>query len=168
LSGTVTLALDSGRFLKVEAGNAARLLSLLSLQSLSRALAVDGGRQFAEGFAYTSLRADAKITEGVLATENFRMTGPSAVVLMSGTANLRDETQALRVVVLPEIDASTAALALGVANPILGIGTYLAQLLLRDPLSKAFALEYDVTGPWAEPQVIRRRRVTPDTVESIK
>jgi uncharacterized protein (TIGR02099 family) len=168
LSGTVNLALDSGRFLKVEAGNAARLLSLLSLQSLSRALAVDGGRQFAEGFAYTSLRADAKITEGVLATENFRMTGPSAVVLMSGTANLRDETQALRVVVLPEIDASTAALALGVANPILGIGTYLAQLLLRDPLSKAFALEYDVTGPWAEPQVIRRRRVTPDTVESIK
>ena len=73
--------------------------------------------------------------------------------------------------VLPEIDASTAALALGVANPILGLGAFLATYVLRNPLSKAFALEYDITGSWADPTVARRVRgaVNPAvSVESIK
>jgi uncharacterized protein YhdP len=30
---------------------------------------------------------------------------------------------------------------------------------LRDPLSKAFSFEYDVTGSWREPVVKRRERV---------
>ena len=59
LSGSFALSVDNGRFLKVETGNAARLLSLLSLQSLSRTLLFDGGSQFSEGFAYSSIRADA-------------------------------------------------------------------------------------------------------------
>ena len=168
LSGRVALAVDNGRFLKVDAGNAARLLALLSLQSLTRTVTVDGGRQFAEGFAFASIRADATIERGQLKTDNFRMNGASAAVLMSGTLDLRNETQQLAIVVLPEIDASTAALALGVANPVLGLGAYLAQLVLRDPLSKAFAFQYDVTGSWTEPKVTRRNRITPPTLETSK
>jgi uncharacterized protein (TIGR02099 family) len=161
LSGRVKLAVDNGRFLKVDAGNAARLLALLSLQSLSRALQTDSGRQFAEGFAFTSIRADASVERGVLKTDNFRMNGASAAVLMSGTLDLRNETQQLSLIVLPEIDASTAALALGVANPVLGLGALLAQLVLHDPLSKAFALQYDVSGSWTDPKIERRQRITP-------
>src|SRR5512143_1348302 len=55
LSGRVNLSVDNGRFLKVDAGNAARLLALLSLQSLGRNLGADGGSEFAEGFAFTSI-----------------------------------------------------------------------------------------------------------------
>ena len=62
---------------------------------------------------------------------------------------------------LPEIDASTAALAVGVVNPVVGLGTFLAQLVLKDPLSKAFALQYDVTGSWTDPKIARRNRITP-------
>jgi len=171
LSGKLALSLDDGRFLKVDTGNAARLLSLLSLQSLSRTLLLDGGRQFSEGFAFKSIRADAAVNQGVVSTTNFRMAGASAAALMSGTVDLRNETQQLHLVVLPEIDASTAALALGVANPILGLGAFLATYVLRNPLSKAFALEYDITGSWADPTVARRVRgaVNPAvSVESIK
>lgn len=168
LSGKLALSLDNGRFLKVETGNAARLLSLLSLQSLSRTLLFDGGRQFSDGFAYNSIRADAIITQGVIATDNFRMAGASAAALMSGAIDLRNETQQLHLVVLPEIDASTAALALGVANPILGLGAFVAQYVLRNPLSKAFALEYDISGTWANPAIARRNRVTAGTTEQIK
>jgi uncharacterized protein (TIGR02099 family) len=163
LSGRVNLSLDDGRFLKVETGGAARLLALLSLQSLGRTLAADGGRQFEEGFAFASIRADAAIERGVLKTDTFRMNGASAAVMMSGTIDLGNETQQLAIVVLPEIDASTAALALGVANPVLGLGAFLAQYVLRNPLSKAFALQYDVSGTWDEPKVNRRSRITPTT-----
>ena len=168
LSGKLALTLNEGRFLKVNTGNAARLLGLLSLQSLSRTLLFDGGRQFSEGFAYNSIRADATVTQGVIATNNFRMAGASAAVLMSGTIDLRNETQQLHLVVLPEIDASTAALAIGVANPILGLGAFLAQYVLRNPLSKAFALEYDIAGTWADPTITRRGRAAGTDTEMIK
>ena len=168
LSGNLALSLDDGRFLKVNTGGAARLLGLLSLQSLSRTLLFDGGRPFAEGFAYNSIRADATITQGVISTNNFRMAGASAAALMSGTINLRNETQQLHLVVLPEIDASTAALAIGVANPILGLGAFVAQYVLRNPLSKAFALEYDIAGTWIDPTITRRGRAAGTDTEVIK
>jgi uncharacterized protein YhdP len=161
LAGRMSVAVDNGRFLKVETGNAARLLALLSLQSIARTLAADGGSQFAEGFAFTSIRADATIDRGILKTDNFRMSGASAAVLMSGTLDLGKETQQLSIVVLPEIDASTAALAVGVVNPVLGLGTFLAQFVLRDPLSRAFALQYDVSGSWTNPIITRQSRITP-------
>ena len=168
LSGKLALSVDDGRFLKVETGNTARLLSLLSLQSLSRTLLFDAGRPFSEGFAYSSIRADATVAQGIMSTSNFRMAGASATALMSGTINLRNETQQLHLVVLPEIDASTAALAVGVANPILGLGAFLAQYMLRNPLSKAFALEYDIAGTWTDPTITRRGRVGGADAESIK
>jgi uncharacterized protein YhdP len=161
LAGRVNIAIDDGRFLKVDPGSAARLLALLSLQSIGRTLALDGGSQFAEGFAFTSIRADATIDRGILKTDNFRMSGASAAVLMSGTLDLGKETQRLSIVVLPVIDASTAALAVGVVNPVLGLGTFLAQMVLRDPLSRAFALQYDVTGSWTDPTITRQTRITP-------
>jgi hypothetical protein len=40
-------------------------------------------------------------------------------------------------------------------NPILGIATYLAQRVLKDPISKAFSFEYVVGGTWADPKVAR-------------
>ncbi|MEP6607694.1 MAG: YhdP family protein [Burkholderiaceae bacterium] len=158
LMGTLALSLDNGRFLKVDTGKAARLLSLLSLQSLSRTLLFDSGRPFSEGFAFSSIRADATVAQGVISTNNFRMAGATAAALMSGTIDLRNETQQLHLVVLPEIDASTAALALGVANPVLGLGAFLASYVLRNPLSKAFSFEYDISGTWASPTVTRRSR----------
>jgi len=87
---------------------------------------------------------------------------------MSGTINLRNESQQLHLVVLPEIDASTAALAIGVANPILGLGAFLAQYVLRNPLSKAFALEYDISGTWIDPTITRRGRAASSDTEVIK
>ncbi|MFM1788379.1 MAG: hypothetical protein RLZZ166_846, partial [Pseudomonadota bacterium] len=38
-------------------------------------------------------------------------------------------------------------------NPAIGLGSFLAQYVLRDPLRKILAYEYQVTGSWADPQV---------------
>jgi len=81
------------------------------------------------------------------------MKGPSAVVLMDGSANLADETQDLRVLVVPHIDAGTAALATAVINPAIGIGAFLAQLVLQRPLAQAATREFRLTGSWSDPKV---------------
>jgi uncharacterized protein YhdP len=135
----------------------------MSLQSLPRRISLDFRDVFSEGFAFDSIGASAGIKGGVLSTTDFRMRGVSANVLIEGSLDLRTETQNLHVLVLPEVNAGSASLVYALmANPAIGLGTFLAQMLLRDPLSKAFSFEYDVTGSWADPQVKRRERATPE------
>jgi uncharacterized protein (TIGR02099 family) len=161
LNGQLRLNAAKGQFLKANAG-ASRLLGVMSLQSLPRRITLDFRDVFSEGFAFDSISANAALKDGVLDTRDFKMRGVSATVLLEGNADLRNETQALHVLVLPEINAGSASLAYALlANPAIGLGTFVAQLLLRDPLSKAFSFEYDVTGTWSEPQVRRRERPAP-------
>jgi uncharacterized protein (TIGR02099 family) len=163
LSGTVNVAVDAGQFLKAEPG-ATRLLSVLSLQSLPRRLALDFRDLFQEGFAFDNITGDIKITNGVAQTNNLRMRGVQAAVLMEGSADIARETQDLRVVVVPEINAGTASLAYAAINPAIGLGTFLAQALLRKPLIQAGTREFHVTGPWVDPKVERVERKFGDAV----
>jgi uncharacterized protein (TIGR02099 family) len=155
LSGNINLDVASGQFLKVEPG-AAKLLGVLSLQSLPRRLTLDFRDVFSQGFAFDSVTGNALIENGVATTDNFKMHGVNAAVLMEGKADIDKETQDLRVVVIPEINAGAASVVYGLAiNPVIGVGTFLAQLLLRAPLAQAFTFEYTITGPWSDPNVTR-------------
>ena len=163
LDGTMNLSLDAGQFLKVDAG-AARLLGVLSLQSLPRRLALDFRDVFQEGFAFDNIGGDFRLAAGVVHTNNLRMRGVQAAVLMEGKADIGTETQDLRVIVVPEINAGTASLAYAAINPALGLGTFLAQWLLRRPLIAANTREFHVTGGWDDPKIDRVERKPGDAV----
>ncbi len=155
LSGKIQLDLQSGQFLKVEPG-AAKLLAVLNLQALPRRLMLDFRDVFSDGFAFDGITGDAQIDNGVAKTDNLKMRSISATVLLSGTADIAGETQNLHVVVVPEVNAGAASVVYGLAvNPVIGLGTFLAQLFLREPLMKAFTFEYQITGPWKEPNVVK-------------
>ncbi|MES2957938.1 MAG: YhdP family protein [Pseudomonadota bacterium] len=157
LDGRMHLALDAGQFLKAGPG-AARLLSVLNLQALPRRLLLDFRDVFQEGFAFDNVGGDVTINDGVAGTNNLRMRGVQAAVLMEGNADIARETQDLRVLVVPEINAGTASLAYAVINPAIGLGSFLAQLFLRRPLMAASTREFTVQGSWAEPRVERVER----------
>jgi uncharacterized protein (TIGR02099 family) len=153
LSGQVKLDIAAGQFLKVDPG-AAKLLGVLSLQSLPRRLALDFRDVFSAGFAFDGITANATIAQGVARTDNFKMRGAAATVLIDGGADIAREAQNLHVVVIPEINVGTASVVYALAvNPVIGVGTFLAQLFLRDPLMKAFTFEYQITGPFKDPVV---------------
>ncbi|WP_230414210.1 YhdP family protein [Collimonas silvisoli] len=154
LSGQLNLDMAAGQFLKVDPG-AAKLLGVLSLQSLPRRLTLDFRDIFSEGFAFDSVVGTASIAQGKAHTDNFKMRGVSATVLMDGVADIARETQDLHVAVLPEINAGTASVVALAINPVIGIGTFLAQLFLRDPLMRAFTFEYNITGGWTDPVVTK-------------
>jgi uncharacterized protein (TIGR02099 family) len=157
LDGSLQLALENGQFLKAGPG-AARLLGVLSLQSLPRRLTLDFRDLFQQGFAFDKVDGDVKIERGVASTNNLRMRGVQAAVLMEGQADLGRETQDLRVVVVPEINAGTASLAYAVINPAIGLGTFMAQWLLRRPLMAAGTREFHIHGSWDDPKVDRVAR----------
>ncbi len=152
LAGQLKLDVERGQFLKAEPG-AGRLLGVLSLQALPRRLTLDFRDVFSEGFAFDFVRGDARIERGVLYTNNLQMKGVNAAVLMEGTADLARETQDIKVVVVPELNAGTASLIATAINPAVGLGTFLAQFLLRQPLQSAATQEFRVSGNWADPQV---------------
>jgi uncharacterized protein (TIGR02099 family) len=152
MSGKLKVSVDAGQFLKAEPG-VARLLGVLSLQSLPRRLILDFRDVFSEGFAFDNFGGDIQIARGVARSDNLRMRGVQAVVLMEGSADLHAETQDLHVLVVPEINAGGAALAYAAVNPAIGLGTFVAQWLLRKPIVAASTEEFRVTGSWADPKV---------------
>ena len=91
-------------------------------------------------------------------TRNLRMRGVQAVVMMEGQADLARETQNLHVFVVPEVNAGTASLAYAVINPAIGLGTFIAQVLLRKQVAEASTRQFSITGSWADPQVERVQR----------
>jgi uncharacterized protein YhdP len=166
MTGQVNVAIDSGQFLKVDPG-AARLLGVLSLQSLPRRLALDFRDLFQEGFAFDNITGDVTIGQGQAQTNNLRMRGVQAAVLIDGRADIARETQDLRVIVVPEVNAGTASLAYAVINPLVGIGTFIAQLFLRKPLVEAGTREFRISGPWADPKVDRVERKPGEAVPDV-
>ncbi|HMN21782.1 MAG TPA: YhdP family protein [Ottowia sp.] len=152
LDGQVHIDVQAGQFLKAEPG-IAKLLGVLSLQALPRRLTLDFRDVFSSGFAFDYVRSDAQVRRGVASTENLQMKGVNAAVLMDGHVDLARETQTLRVLVVPEIDAGTAALAATLINPAIGIGAFLAQLVLKGPLAQAATREFRITGSWDNPDI---------------
>lgn len=152
MDGGVHMQVDKGQFLKVEPGMG-KLLSVLSLQSLTRRVTLDFRDVFSQGFAFDFVRGDISVEQGVARTNNLQMKGLNAAVLMEGKASLVDETQDLKVVVVPEINAMTASLAATAINPVIGLGSFLAQMFLRGPLMEAATRTFHVHGPWSDPIV---------------
>jgi uncharacterized protein (TIGR02099 family) len=154
MTGQMNLAVEKGQFLKTDPG-AARLLGVLNLQALPRRLTLDFSDLFSDGFAFDFVRGDVRIEQGIASTNNLQMKGVVAGALIEGSADLVRETQKLKVVVVPEINAGTASLYVATINPLIGLTTYLAQMILSKPLVRAGTSEFFVDGTWADPRVTK-------------
>lgn len=154
LSGRLSLKLENGQILSVEPG-AARLLGVLSLQSLLRFATLDFRSLSNRGVVFDDLTGSGTIENGVGKIDEFRLKGSQMMASMTGTANLLRETQDLDVSVVPRINATTTSVAAAFINPVLGIGTLAAQLLFADEFSKVFTLHYHVSGSWADPKITK-------------
>ena len=166
LSGNFRVETGPGQFLKLDPGPA-KLLGVLSLQSLHRRLSFDYQDLFGEGFAFDEITGDVHVENGVMTSKNVNIVGPAASVQISGEANLAHETQQLRVHVQPKLSGSLSvgAAALLLANPIIGAavgaGTLLAQKIMSDPFEQMFSNEYVIGGTWSDPTVQRVSRSPP-------
>ncbi len=156
LDGTLSLEAKKGRFVKVEPG-IGKLIGVLSLQALPRRVALDFRDVFSEGFAFDKISANATIARGVAHTSDFLMAGTSARVEMKGDVSLAGETQRLEVRVIPSMSESVA-LGAAIVNPAVGIAALFAQKALKDPISEMIAFEYEITGTWDDPIVLKKRR----------
>ncbi len=154
MGGSFNVNVETGQFLKADPG-IAKLLGVLSLQSLPRRLALDFRDVFSEGFSFDFVRGDVTIAQGIARTNNLQMKGVNAAVLMEGQADIAKETQTIKVVVVPEINAGSASLIASAINPLVGLTTFLAQVILRRPLIEAATQEFLIDGTWLDPRMTK-------------
>ncbi|RXN92995.1 TIGR02099 family protein [Achromobacter aloeverae] len=154
VEGKVEFSLDKGRFVHLNS-RTARLLELLSLQSVNRIARLDFNpiNLLRDGFPFDTIRGHIALSKGVAHTDDYKVAGPVASIILAGDTNIIDETWNLKAVVVPNIDASGAAVATAFVNPLLGLGAFLGQLILKHPLASALTSEYAVSGTWNDPKV---------------
>ncbi|PKO93054.1 MAG: TIGR02099 family protein [Betaproteobacteria bacterium HGW-Betaproteobacteria-1] len=163
LSGTISLDARSGQILKIKPG-VGRLFSVLTLQNLPRRLTFDFRDVLSSGFTFDKISSTAEINQGIMRSDNFLLEGPVARIDIKGETDLKKETQNLKVKVTPYISDSVSLAALA-GGPAVAAAAFIAQKLLKDPLNKFAAEEYEITGTWDDP-IERNIEKTPD--EAVK
>ena len=167
LSGNLVVEAAKGQFVKLEPG-IGKLLGILSLQSLPRRVTLDFRDIFSEGFAFDEIVGAVKINRGLAGTENFRIQGPAARIVMSGDVDLARETQNLRVRISPHVSDTVSIAGALVGGPIAGVAAFLAQKVLKDPLDQLVSYEYRVTGTWDEPNAVRIEQPRPQVEQGMQ
>ena len=155
IDGEVEVSVDKGRFMHVNS-RTARLLELLSLQSLQRLAKLEANPTslLRDGFPFDTIRGHMKLSDGVLRTDGYKVNGPVAAIVLAGDVNVVQERWNLKAVVIPNLDASGAAVVTALAvNPLIGLGAFVTQWLLKHPLASAMTMEYAVTGTWDDPKI---------------
>jgi uncharacterized protein YhdP len=156
LNGEVTVDLKDGVFQHVNS-RSARLLEVLSLQSLQRILSFNfrTGSEFKDGFPWSSIQGDLTLKQGVVHTDNLVVRSPIARISLTGGSNLTQKSWSMNADVRPILDMSGAAVATAfVVNPIAGLSALVTQFLLRNPIERAMSAKYEVKGTWDEPELI--------------
>lgn len=154
LNGTLNVDTGKGRFIKMDPG-VGKLLSVLSLQALPKHITLDFHDVFSQGFQFDNIKGNASINNGVMDTQDFHIDGSSAKVTMKGNVNLNDETQSIRVQVLPTVGDSVSLISAFAISPAVGVGTLIANKVLGNPLDKLAAFEYNISGTWSDPSVVK-------------
>jgi uncharacterized protein (TIGR02099 family) len=152
LNGKLSADLTQGTLVKVDPG-VAKLLGLLSLQTLMRVLTLNFGDVVGHGLAFDSITGTSTIHNGIASTDDFKLVTDPARATMSGTINLVDQQQALFVKVIPTLNFGTAAIAVAFVNPLIGLGGFVGQYLLSESISNTFSREYSVSGSWQKPTI---------------
>jgi len=152
--GSIGFQIKDGRLLEVEPG-AGRILGLLSFQALPRRLVFDFSDLFQKGFSFDTLSGSFTIEKGNAYTDNLIMDGPAARIEARGRVGLAAEDYDQRVSVIPSVSAGlpvAGALAGGVGA---GAALFLVEKIIKPGIDKITKVDYQVTGPWANPTVTR-------------
>jgi uncharacterized protein (TIGR02099 family) len=157
LTGNFAMEAAKGQFVQLDPG-IGKLLGVMSLQALPRRMSLDFKDVFSEGFAFDEIAGTVQFNRGTATTDNLRIRGPAAHILMRGDVDLGHETQNLRVRITPHVIETVSVAGALVGGPIAGVAAYLAQQVLKDPFGKLVTYEYDVSGSWSDPVVKRLAR----------
>ncbi|MEB6608149.1 TIGR02099 family protein [Aeromonas sanarellii] len=157
LAGSADYQLEGGILREVN-DKGARLLSLLSLDSLLRKLRLDFRDVFDKGFYFESMSASAKVSQGVVENKDFYMKGAAGNLRGEGIADLVRWQLDYDLSFSPNLGGTLPVVAAFSLTPITGLYVLALSKLLEPVVDVVTRIDFRVSGPLDDPRLIEAGR----------
>ncbi len=154
LNGYLSLQIGEGAVPDVGLG-VGKVISLFSLNTLSKRLSSDFSGVFSKGLYFDSITGTFDLRDGNAYTDNFMLKGPEATIEMHGRTGLRAQDYEQTVKVIPRLSASLPLVGALAINPTVGVALVFAQQLFGSEMDRIAQVEYKVSGGWDNPTMQR-------------
>jgi uncharacterized protein YhdP len=135
--------------------NFGRLLTFLSVQSLTRRLQLDFSDLQAKGFDFTSLEGNFSLRNGNAITRDTNIEGAVAAIAITGRIGIVNKDYDLLIKVVPHFTSSLPVIVGLAGGPVAGIVAWAANAILGSTVQKIAETSYHITGAWSKPEVVK-------------
>jgi uncharacterized protein YhdP len=160
LTGGFSFAASNGQIVDIGSSNEAklnfgRLLTFLSIQSLTKRLQLDFSDLKTKGFDFTSLQGNFRLRNGNAITRDVTIEGPVALVSIAGRIGMLNKDYDLVIKVVPHFTSSLPVIVGLAGGPVAGVVAWLANAVLGSTVQKIAETAYHITGSWSKPDVVK-------------
>lgn len=155
LTGSMRMAIHTGRFLEVEEATGARILSLLDFANIARRLKFDFSDVFDRGIGFDYVSASGELDEGVLSfTEPMDIHAPGSDFRISGTVDLADGVLNNEMIVTLPLSSNLPWYTwLVTAEPVTAVGVLVGREIFKEQIRTLSSARYRITGTIEEPNL---------------
>ena len=159
--GNGSMDINNGSVVEVEPG-AARLLALFNLSAIARRLSLDFKDVTTKGFAFNKIHGNLNLhSGGDVYTDKIIVDSSAAVIELSGTTNIVEQSYDQKVSVTPSVTESLPAAGALVGGPIGAAAGFVFDKVAKVVgLNKALTYYYSMTGTWEKPIIKKEVKVS--------
>ncbi len=147
MHGEAQLHITKGQLVHVNPGLFGSLLGVISLRSLTSIDQFSLNNFFGKGFAYDNLNTVVLLNNQDLKIKELQLNGQIASLSTFGNLNFANNTIDTYLTLEPRLGGTVATTAgIVTLNPVIGLIVYLGQSVIGEPVNKALAISYHVSG----------------------
>jgi len=155
VTGNANLRFNDGTISSVDPG-AGRFIGLVNLGEITRRMSLDFTDFFSKGFAFEKIRGDLVFENAVLTTNNLKVKGPSADILIQGKTGITAKDYDQLVTVTPHVSGGLPWIGLAVGGPIGAVGVLVGEKIAKTmgiDVNKVTQVQYSLKGSWEDPVI---------------
>jgi uncharacterized protein YhdP len=154
-TGSMDANMRKGQFSEVQGpASALRVFGILNFNSIGRRLRLDFSDLLGKGLSYDRVKGLLEARDGVFVTrEPLTLEGPSSNLELKGELDMRREQVDAKLLVTLPVSNNLPLAAIIVGAPAIGGALFIADKLLGSRVARFASVQYDVKGPWQDPDI---------------
>lgn len=160
LKGHFSFTATNGQIVDIGSSNEAklnfgRLLTFLSIQSLTKRLQLDFSDLKTKGFDFTNIQGNFILRNSNAITRDVTIEGSVAKISIAGRIGMLNKDYDLIIKVVPHFTSSLPVIVGLAGGPVAGVVAWLANAVLGSTVQKIAETSYHITGSWSKPDVVK-------------